>query len=328
MFELARLFDAMISGDQVASAQAATDYMGAAYKEGIPEDFLRNVLHGKLVAAVHAVQPPAPAASCTTAADPADAIDWYPPDPNRFYTLDKRSGIELAEVLDDLRVQDRYLKRGARAPNRLLFIGAPGNGKTAGGLWLGSQLGVEVGLLRIDNTVGSAVGEIAKNARHAFEAAWEKKALLLIDEFEAIAVPRSNQSANVGQWSRETTSALLQLLDSLPAEQIVIGATNHIGLIDGAVQRRMRKHVYFHPPDRDARHAMLTQWWGKAPHHGDAKRVLLDLTEGFSGDMLERIAEESNRAAARRAEIAPITELDVKVAVQRALTVETTQAAL
>jgi hypothetical protein len=256
----------------------------------------------------------------------ADGIDWYEPDPNRFYVLDKRSGAELNDVLTDLRILERYVKRGARPPNRLLCIGDPGNGKTTGALWLGSQLGVKVALVRIDGVIGGIAGQTAKNLRACFEAAAAEKAILVIDEFEAVAVSRTDNGPNVPQWTKEVTSALLQLLDSLPPTQIVIGATNVPGVVDKAVLRRLRKHVYFYPPDREARTAMLRGWWGSgsriiAPYNENAFQRLLDLSEGLSGDFLERTAEEANRAAARRAETAPITVTDVEAAVMSAIAV-------
>jgi SpoVK/Ycf46/Vps4 family AAA+-type ATPase len=249
-----------------------------------------------------------------------EGIDWYEPDPERFYVLDKKSGIELAAVLDDIRNAERYLKRGARAPNRLLFIGAPGNGKTAGALWLGSQLDLPVALIRIDGIVSSLAGKTSKNIRAAFETATSRESLIVIDEFEAVAVSRGESGPNVPQWTKETTSALLQLLDSLPPTQPIIACTNVPETIDKAILRRLRKHVFFEPPDREARAAMVGRWWEKAPHMGGAKKKILDVTEGHSGDFIEKLAEDANRAAARRSESAQITLADVEHAFAAALT--------
>ena len=248
-----------------------------------------------------------------------EQIDWYEPSQaKKFYVLDSRSGAALRDVLDDLRNTRRYLNRGARAPNRLLFIGRPGTGKTAGALWLGGELGVPVALIRIDGVVSSSAGKTSKNLRAAFELASTRPCIIVIDEFEAFAVSRADQSPNTPQWTKEVTSALLQLLNSLPEDQTVIGCTNVPEVIDRAVVRRLRKHVHFHPPDRSARAAMLAEWWRRANHEGSAKRRLLDLTEGHTGDFLERIAEEANRAAARRSEVEKITVEDVDRAIESA----------
>jgi len=73
----------------------------------------------------------------------------------------------------------------------------------------------------------------------------------------------------------------------------------------------------FHPPDRDARAAMLGRWWAQAPHEGAAKKLLLDLSRGHSGAALERAQEQANCAAARRHLDADITRVDVELAAKR-----------
>jgi hypothetical protein len=259
----------------------------------------------------------APQSGCGTDAFGSDfGVDLYEPDPERFYVLDKRSGTELQGILDDLHYTENYLARGAKPPNRLLFVGEPGTGKTAGGLWLGSQLGMTVALIRLDGVIAPKVGETARNLRMCFESAEAKEAIIFIDEFEAVAVNRNDSNPNMGQWNKETTSALLQCIDALRPTTILIGATNIPKAIDGAVLRRMRKHVTFHPPDRDARAEMLKKWWAKAPHHPKAKRALLDATEGLSGDFLERMADEANRGAARRGVAEPIAVHDIETALR------------
>lgn len=242
------------------------------------------------------------------------SIDWYEPQKDFFYVLDRRSGAELAAVLEDLKVADRYTKRGARPPNRLLFIGGAGVGKSVGAKWLASQLGLPAAFVRIDGIVSALAGGKAKRVRAAFEEAATRPCVLVVDEFEAIAVPRADSNPNTPQWDKEATAALLQLMEALPPQQIVIGCTNVPQAIDPSVLRRMRDHIYFHNPDRDARAAMLGNWWSAAPHESAAKRVLLDLTEDHSGDVLERAAEHANRAAARRSEAEKITTADVEAA--------------
>ena len=181
--------------------------------------------------------------------------------------------------------------------------------------WLGAQLNMEVALVRIDAAVVAEVGGIAKRIRTSFEVAHARKAILCIDEFEAVAVPRNNRSSNVGQWSRETTSALLQLLDSKAlADLIVVGATNIIENVDEAVQRRMRQHVYFFPPDATARARMLREWWNGVPRDIHVEERLVELTEGYSGDVLQRAAEDANTSASERHEHAPIALYDVEAA--------------
>jgi hypothetical protein len=240
----------------------------------------------------------------------ADAVDWKDPSTERFYVFDKRSGAELARVLYHLQGAEVCREWGARPPNRLLFVGPPGTGKTAGALRLGADLGKTVGLIRLDGVKGSADGKTSKNLRACAEACVERDAIILIDELEGVTVSRADSSPNTPEWYKQVTQALLQLLDWLTEEHpsiIFIGCTNVPSAIDSAIQRRMRRHVTFHVPDRDARAGMLKQWWAKAPHEGEAKKRLLDFTGpttaaplGLSGDHLQRMAEEAILLAAPR----------------------------
>ena len=251
--------------------------------------------------------------------DSADAIDWYEPDPEQFYVLDANSGAALERTLEKLRMAEALARRKARVPNRLLFIGLPGNGKTAGAKWLAAQLGLPAALIRIDGVVGAKVGETARRLRAAFEEAKKRQGVLIIDELDAVSVNRGDKNPNVGQWDKQTTTALNQLLDSLDPTQVVIGCTNVPEAIDPSVLRRMRTHIQFGPPDRAAREAMLTEWWSAAPYSENAWKRLIEGSEGQSGDFLERVAEEANSSAALRGEDEKITAQDVSVALATAL---------
>lgn len=249
--------------------------------------------------------------------DNADAIDRYEPDPNYFYVLDAKSGVALQRVLEKLRMAEGLARRKARVPNRLLFIGPPGTGKTAGAKWLASQLGLPALLIRIDGVIGAKVGETARRLRAAFEEA--KDGVIIIDELDAVSVNRGDKNPNVGQWDKQTTTALNQLLDALPHDRVVVGCTNVPEAIDPAVLRRMRTHVHFGPPDRVAREVMLTEWWSAAPFSENAWRHILDGSEGKSGDFLERTAEEANSSAALRGEDEKINATDVRDALASVL---------
>lgn len=314
VFEWAK---ALATGDQVSSKNSGQRLLEAAARAGASQ-FVVDEMLSVMQRVVYATRPPEQGACGADGKhDPdadVDAIEWHEPDARRFYALDKRSGAELSRVLEHLRHQDRLIRRGVRPPNRLLFVGPSGTGKTTGALWLGGQLGVPVALVRIDAALGSLVGSTPRRVRKSLEVAWEKRAVTVLDEFEALAVPRANASPNVGQWSRETTTAILQLLQSLPEEQIVVGTTNYLHLVDPAAQRRMRKHVFFYSPDAESRRAMLAEWWKKAPHDRKAFEALIIGTEGFSGDVLERAAEEANLLAAARSDTAPISIHDVQIA--------------
>lgn len=245
------------------------------------------------------------------------AIDWYEPDNAPFYVLAGQTGTELAAVVDDLRVADRYVKRGARSPNRLLFVGPSGCGKTMAALWIGARLGKPVAVVQLSKLVSSFHGKTARNLDAVFEAVLERDGIACLDELEAIATRRDKDGAGGTEALQQTSTAFNQILDAARfAGLTVIGATNVLPKVDPAVQRRMRKHLHFGPPDEAARRAMLAKWWATAPHDLDAFNLLIARTDGRSGDILERVAEDANRMAARRSLDEVITVDDVQSALR------------
>ena len=310
-------------GDQVSAAEYGGELLQLAMQVGAVPDVaqgLRNALQQTMqrVADVDAKVAAATrggGGACGTAdakESDLEAIDWRAPDPRMYYELDQRSGVELRKIAKLLKHPGAAVARGARVPNRQLYVGAPGNGKTQGALWLASQLDRTVALIRIDATMIGQVGAIARRVRNCFEEAHARGAMVVIDEFEALAVPRNNMSPNVPQWSRETTSALLQLFDDPKLEDLVVVAcTNYVHLVDEAVRRRLRRHVVFYAPDRPTREAMLRRWWEKVPHDDGARARMIDLTTDCSGDVLQRAAEEANLIAFQRAADARVTAGDV-----------------
>lgn len=244
------------------------------------------------------------------------AIEWVEPDPDRFYVLDKRSGAVLASVLEDLRNVDRHLARGARPPTRMFFTGAPGNGKTEGAKHIAAQLGKVLAIVRLDALLSKWLGETASNLRRAAEAAMARDAVLLLDEIDAIGGRRDHAAgdAGAGDHTVKVVGAMNQLVDNLPPNFILIGASNLPTLVDPSVVRRLRRTVAFENPDRTTRIAMLTHYWRRAPHTSEAFEAMIRGTEDRSGAALESAADTANLAAGRRGEDELITETDALTA--------------
>jgi ATP-dependent Zn protease len=320
--KLTAYYQALQTKDFNAASQRANEWLSELHASGASPGTLTELqtVTGSVILELQKVAVYGSGAGCDFGAgegDNADAIDRYEPDSNYFYVLDAKSGAQLERVLEKLRMAVALAKRKARVPNRLLFIGLPGTGKTAGAKWLAFQLNLPVALIRIDGVVGAKVGETARRLRAAFEEA--RDGVIVIDELDAVSVNRGDKNPNVGQWDKQTTTALNQLLDSLPYDRIVIGCTNVPEAIDPSVLRRMRTHVHFGPPDKAAREAMLREWWSAAPYSDNAWKRLIEGSEGKSGDFLERVAEEANSTAALRGEDEKINAEDVHYALLNAL---------
>lgn len=238
-------------------------------------------------------------ATSDLASDRSDTrtLEWFE-DPKTFaedFVIDARTGPELERLIDDLKGSARFLAQGIDAPTRALFVGPPGVGKTTAAGYVAGQLGLKLAVGRLDGIVSPLIGQTAKNLRGLFEEAIDDRCVLFLDEFDAVG-PRRDAS-NTHESQKQITSALFQQLDMLPKAQIVIGATNLMEKLDPSLRRRIPTQIQFYNPDPGGRATLLARWWKKVPALDEARTLLVDETEGRSGDHLRFCAMRAARTA-------------------------------
>lgn len=228
-----------------------------------------------------------------------DGIDWYDPDPKRFYSLGGEHGKIITELLADLRNAPRYVEFDIDAPTKLLFVGHPGTGKTEGARYVCSALGIPMALLRLDTVASSFVNRTPRNLRACFEEAAKRGAAVVIDELDGLGVRRDAKGDVEGY--KKVTTALKQLLDSIPKTQIVIGCTNVQDAIDPSIGRMLVRHVTFGMPGPDTRKVIIMHHWRNVFSPESVRDRLVELTDGRSGDTIQKAAHDAARRAIRRA---------------------------
>jgi len=135
----------------------------------------------------------------------------------------------------------------------MLFHGMPGTGKTATAHAIATAVSKE--LLEIDfgSLVSSEPGAYERNISQAFQQAKGGKHVLFFDECDGMIQSR----AGMGQIMSSMNNAFLKQVEKF--EGIVIMATNRIGSLDGALERRLSCIVKFETPGWDERKEI----WGK-----------------------------------------------------------------
>lgn len=137
---------------------------------------------------------------------------------------------------------------GLEPRNRILLIGAPGNGKTSLAEALSEALMAPLFVVKYDSIVGAYLGETALRLRKLFDFVSTRKCILFFDEFETLGKERGD-THETGEIKRVVSSLLLQI-DNLPSHVTVIGATNHPELLDRAVWRRFQLRLALPMPTR------------------------------------------------------------------------------
>src|SRR5262245_61273727 len=213
---------------------------------------------------------------------------------------------EITEVVDFLRMPERFKEIGARVPKGILLVGPPGTGKTLFARAVAGEAGV--GFLSVTGSdfMEMFVGVGASRVRDLFQQARRMgRAIIFIDEIDSIGRKRG---AGLGGGHDEREQTLNQMLSEMDgfetAEGIVIlAATNRPDILDPALLRpgRFDRQIVVPLPEFEERRAILDV-------HARDKRMAADVdlgvmakgTPGMSGADLANLVNEAALFGVRR----------------------------
>ena len=161
----------------------------------------------------------------------------------------------LARVLREQRARDRLHAHGFSPIRKLLLIGPPGTGKTMTASALAGELGLPLFAIQLDALITKFLGETAAKLRLIFEAIQSTRGVYLFDEFDALGTHRD--SANDVGEIRRVLNSFLQFLEQDDSDSLIIGATNHVGLLDRALFRRFDVILEYALPSPDIARRVL-----------------------------------------------------------------------
>ncbi len=201
---------------------------------------------------------------------------------------------EMVEI--PLKHPEIFERLNIEPPKGVLLHGPPGTGKTLLAKAVANESDANFILLNGPEIMSKFYGESEKKIRDIFEEA-EKTApaIIFIDEIDAIAPKREDVQ---GEVERRVVSQLLTMMDGLKSrgKVIVIGATNRVNAIDGALRRpgRFDREIEVGVPDKKGRRTILGIHTRGMPL---TKSVKLDevasMTHGFVGADLEALTKEA-----------------------------------
>ena len=212
---------------------------------------------------------------------------------------------QLQEMVQFLREPARFEALGATRPRGALLVGPPGTGKTLLARAVAGEAEVPFFALVGSDFVETYVGTGARRVRDLFAQARKVgRAIVFIDEIDAIGRSRSDGPTNGGEGERENTLvALLNEMDGFAGSQtIVLAATNRPDTLDPALIRpgRFDRQVQVPNPDRRGRTLILRVHAAAKPIGEDVDLVQVGRqTPGMSGADLAQVVNEACMEAAR-----------------------------
>jgi SpoVK/Ycf46/Vps4 family AAA+-type ATPase len=201
----------------------------------------------------------------------------------------------IENSLDQLILERKNIHRleelGLLPTRSAIFVGPPGVGKTLTASWLAQKLGVPFYILDLTAVMSSYLGKSGNNLRAALDFAKKGPCVLLLDEIDAIAKKRSDDS-DVGELKRLVT-VILQEVDEWPSSSLLLAATNYAELIDPALWRRFDLVLKFEKPDQEAIRDAVKRFLG--PDYAIFGRWMDVLTLAFKDESFSNIERSINR---------------------------------
>lgn len=203
---------------------------------------------------------------------------------------------------------------GVHGGGGILFYGPPGTGKTLMARAVAGEVDCPFFTVKPSEVLSKWVGEAEKNLASLFAAARaEPRAVIFIDEIEALAPARADSQSSVMQRLVPQILAELEGFSGRAPGLLFLGATNEPWSLDPAILRpgRFDDLVYVGLPDAPAVLELLRIHLKGRPLAADVDLGHLSgLLEGFSGADLRNVcrkaADRAFRLAIETGEESPI----------------------
>ena len=213
---------------------------------------------------------------------------------------------EIREVVDFLRMPEKFKEIGARVPKGMLLVGPPGTGKTLFARAVAGEAGV--GFLSVTGSdfMEMFVGVGASRVRDLFQQARKMgRAIIFIDEIDSIGRKRGAGLGGGHDEREQTLNQMLSEMDGFETSEgiVILAATNRPDVLDPALLRpgRFDRQIVVPLPECEERIAILKV-------HSRDKRLGADVdletmakgTPGMSGADLANLVNEAALFAVRR----------------------------
>ena len=152
----------------------------------------------------------------------------------------------------------------------ILLHGPPGTGKTITAYYIAKRLHVGIREISMADFGSQVPGQLARNIIKIFaveqvtaKAEHKHYPVILLDECDSMLISRDKLGPNM-VWMLEPINMLLSQIGKYPG--LVVLATNHVHILDQALERRLLGKIQFSRPEYPERLGMWkTKWPEKFP---------------------------------------------------------------
>ena len=217
--------------------------------------------------------------------------------------------MEIKEVVDFLRMPERFKEIGARVPKGILLVGPPGTGKTLFARAVAGEAGV--GFLSVTGSdfMEMFVGVGASRVRDLFQQARKMgKAIIFIDEIDSIGRKRGAGLGGGHDEREQTLNQMLSEMDGFETTEgiVILAATNRPDVLDPALLRpgRFDRQIVVPLPEYEERLAILKVHSRDKRMGPDANLdTMAKASPGMSGADLANLVNEAALFAVRRGSV-------------------------
>ena len=182
---------------------------------------------------------------------------------------------EIREVVDFLKMPEKFGEIGARIPKGVLLVGPPGTGKTLIARAVAGEAGVPFLSVSGSDFMEMFVGVGASRVRDLFQTARKMgRAIIFVDEIDSIGRKRGAGLGGGHDEREQTLNQMLSEMDGFETTEgiVMMAATNRPDILDPALLRpgRFDRQVVVPLPELEERLAILKV-------HSKHKRIAADV---------------------------------------------------